>query len=218
MSWKFWFFGKASGNSKSIHNHDTTASKEAAQPMQIVTTLSNEDKTMFKSQHEQVMAKLNEQHIPAPSAQEIADAHHQQKVKTEQLTYENTKNLVKWVQGIVKFFFGFEKLVWGGIMLFSIVMAISFLTQPWNAQTCGAILICALFTLLSAATCFLNVADVKKRINETINITELNTLFGLLATIATMLMLAFATFTIIKDAGEIAAVIIQYGKQILSLF
>ncbi len=125
---------------------------------------------------------------------------------------------MKWVQGIVKFFFGFEKFIWGSLMLFSIAMTASFLAQPWNAQTCGAIIICALFTLLSAATCFLNIADVKKRINETVNITELNTLFGLLATIATMLMLAFATFTIIKDAGDIAAVIVQYGKQILNLF
>ena len=124
---------------------------------------------------------------------------------------------MKWVQGMVKFFFRFEKFTWGGLALFSIAMAISFIIQPFNAQTGGAIVICVLFTVLSAITCFCNIADVKKRIQETDNIKELNTLFGLLATIATMLMLAFAAFTIIKDAGEIADAIIQFGKTILNI-
>lgn len=163
-------------------------------------------------------ANIKNNVAPSPSANEIIDAWYQRKCQDDNATYENTKNLVKWVQEMVKFFFKFEKFVWGSLALFSIAMAISFMMQPFNAQTGGAIVICVLLTVLSALTCFLNISDVKKRLQETDHIKELNTLFGLLATIATMLMLAFATFTIIKDAGEIAAVIIQYGKQILSLF
>lgn len=64
MNWKFWFFGKAAGNSKPAHNHDTTVTKTAAQPTQIVATLSEEDKAMFKLQHEQVLSKIDEAKHP----------------------------------------------------------------------------------------------------------------------------------------------------------
>lgn len=193
MNLKFWFFGKGT---ISRQQHDKTTQPEqtdvASKP--IVVTLSEEDRELLKSQHEQVMDKLHE-----------SDSH------------EHPKYLVQWMQGLVKFFFGFEKAIWGILMLFCIIMAISFLTQTWSLQTCVTILMCFLLAAIYGLKCFCNITDIKKRIQEVDQITELNTLFGVFATISAMLMLAIAAFTIIKDADEIANAIIQFGKKILNI-
>lgn len=71
MNWKFWFFGKAAGAGRPARERTAAPAQPAAQPMHIITTLSDEDRAMFKSQHEQVMNKLNEEKPPQMSPAEI---------------------------------------------------------------------------------------------------------------------------------------------------
>lgn len=64
MNWRFWFFGKAAGTGNPTREHAAAPKQPASHPTQIIVTLSDEDRTMFKSQHEQVMTKLNEKMQP----------------------------------------------------------------------------------------------------------------------------------------------------------
>lgn len=72
MNLKFWFFGKGA---VSRQQHDKTTQPEqtdvASKP--IVATLSEEDRELLKSQHEQVMDKLNEEKQQQMTAAEIVE-------------------------------------------------------------------------------------------------------------------------------------------------
>jgi hypothetical protein len=70
MNWRFWFFGKAAGTGNPTREHAAAPKQPASHPTQIIATLSDEDRAMFKSQHEQVMTKLNEEKPPQMSPAE----------------------------------------------------------------------------------------------------------------------------------------------------